>query len=278
MARKQFLRVVSLGVLIGAVFGSMSILTIQASSAQSCTPRQVQLGLCVNAGIDGGSVDVGGDKTDPGNGGSGGRDNVGGGNSGGGNGDNGGDGDAEGKDSHLLDYPCQLIGTCADEGSDPITIHDLASFTPAQAHVSMEPDGWMIVGLPANFYADAEVNTDSGKLFDLPITVRFTPTSYSWSWGDGSSTSTSTGGSSWKNLGVDEFTATATSHTYTEKGTYTVSLAVNYSVEIKTSGTAWLPVHGTLTKAASGITAIATTANSVIVDEECNRNPSGPGC
>ncbi|WP_166979991.1 PKD domain-containing protein [Paramicrobacterium fandaimingii] len=250
-----------------------------AVSAQGkCSPEMQKLGLCANAGINDGEVDVGADKTNPGDGGSDGRDNGGGGggdNSGGGD---SGDGDADGKEEAHVEFPCRFVGTCPDEGSDPITIHDLASFTPAPTHVTMEPDGWMIVGLPANFYADADVNTDSGKLFEFPITVRFTPSSYSWSWGDGSTANTGTGGSSWKSLGVEEFTATATSHTYAEKGTYTVSLTVNYSVQIKTSGTGWLDVDGTLTKAASGVTAIATTANSVIVDKECNRNPTGPGC
>ncbi|QPZ37797.1 PKD domain-containing protein [Paramicrobacterium chengjingii] len=259
--------------LIVGVIVAFSLFPTSAQAA-SCTELDYANGDCV---ADGDTIEVGGDKTDPGNGGSDGRDDGGGGGSDNSGGDNG-DGDANGKPKAHLEFPCQFVGTCPDEGSDPITIHDLASFTPEQAHVTMEPDGWMIVGLPANFYADADVNTDSGELFDFPITVRFTPTSYSWSWGDGSSSTTDSGGSSWKDLGVKEFTATATSHTFTEKGTYTVSLTVNYSVEIKTSGTGWLPVQGTLTKAASGVTAIATTANSVIVDKECNRNPSGPGC
>ncbi|WP_143741383.1 PKD domain-containing protein [Paramicrobacterium agarici] len=230
----------------------------------------------MNTGIRDGNVDVGADKTYPGDGGSDGR---GGGNGGGDhNGSDSDNGDGDGRVIPELEKPCRLEGTCPDEGSDPITIHDLASFSPEQVHVAMEPDGWMIVGLPANFYADAETNTTTGELFEIPITVRFTPTSYDWSWGDGSTARTDSGGSSWKNLDVKEFTATATSHTYTEKGTYTVSLTVNYSVELRVQGGNWVPVQGTLSKAASGVTAIATSANSVIVDKECNRNPDGPGC
>ncbi|GAB2524890.1 hypothetical protein GCM10027267_21990 [Paramicrobacterium agarici] len=246
----------------------------------SCTAEMQKLGICVSTGVGDGNVDVGADKTYPGDGGS----DGGGGNGGGGNGGdnrNGSDsdnGDGDGRVIPGLEKPCRLEGTCPDEGSDPITIHDLASFSPEQVHVAMEPDGWMIVGLPANFYADAETNTTTGELFEIPITVRFTPSSYDWSWGDGSTARTDSGGSSWKNLDVKEFTATATSHTYTDKGTYTVSLTVNYSVELRVQGGNWVPVQGTLSKAASGVTAIATSANSVIVDKECNRNPDGPGC
>ncbi|MCW4458920.1 PKD domain-containing protein [Microbacterium sp. MPKO10] len=229
--------------------------------------------------VNDGTVDTGADKTKPGDGGSDGRGGSGGGNNnGGGPRDDSDDSYRDSAEEHEADIACRLLGTCPEEGSDPITIHDLASFTPEQVSVAMEPDGWMIVGLPANFYADAAVNTASGELFDIPINVRFTPTRYSWSWGDGTSSTTSTRGSPWDDLDVPEFTATATSHTFTEKGTYKVSLTVDYSVEIRTPGEGWFPVEGTLSKAASGVTAIATTANSVIVKKECTKNPDGPGC
>ncbi|WP_437582670.1 hypothetical protein ACSAGD_10430 [Paramicrobacterium sp. CJ85] len=218
------------------------------------------------------SLQVGSEKHVPG------EDSRGGGNGGsdGGSGDGGAD-EGRSDDSHDLDINCELLDMCGDS-RDPITISDLASFSPEHVDVSMEPNGWMIIGLPANFYADADINTETGELFDTAVTVRFTPTSFHWSWGDGTSTSTSTAGASWDELDVKEFTATDTSHTFTEKGTYTISLSVDYSVELRAGNGEWFPVTGTLTADAETITAIATTADSVIVDEECTKNPSGPGC
>jgi hypothetical protein len=44
-----------------------------------------------------------------------------------------------------------------------------------------------IVGMPMNFVATAGVHEQAGTLFDLPVTVRFTPTSYRFIYGDGTS-------------------------------------------------------------------------------------------
>lgn len=166
----------------------------------------------------------------------------------------------------------------SDDSTGPITVSDLASFSPESVHTSMEPDGWMIVGLPANFTVDASTNIDSGTLFDHDVDVRFTPRTYDWSWGDGSHTTTSTAGSTWNDLGVDDFSATDTSHTYTKKGTYTISVSVSYDVEMRAGDGPWFPVQGTLTASAENITAVAATADSVLVQEQCSKNPSGPGC
>lgn len=246
-----------------------------AAAATGCGPIDVDSGIC-DVNIDADHIDIGADKTVPGDGTPRADDNPGG-----GDGDHDGSQDSDGdgytdaeEAEHELEKRC--FGTCI--GDQPVTISDLASFTPATVNVSMEPDGWMIIGLPANFIANASTNAASGSLFDVPIDVRFTPVSYTWSWGDGTSSTSNSGGSTWDDLGVEEFTATATSHVYDEKGTYTISLAVHYSVDIRGPGTAWMPVDGRLTKAALSVTAIATTATSVIVDKECSKNPNGPGC
>ncbi|SEB76479.1 hypothetical protein SAMN04489806_1718 [Paramicrobacterium humi] len=276
MARNRLLRLafsaaLGLAALLPGVVPSVPT----AISANTCTVWQSRHGGCVDSGIDGDHVDIGGTKTKPGNGGGSHR----------GNGGNGGDSnvpknpldeDGDGNDDWLVG-PCRRY-TYLCINNQPVTMTDLASFTPATVHIAMEPDGWMIIGLPANFIADASTNATSGALFDTAIDVRFTPVSYTWSWGDGSSSTSRTGGASWADLGVDEFTPTSTSHAYAEKGAYTISLAVHYAVDIRGEGTAWQTVDGQLTKAAISITAIATTANSVIVDKECSKNPSGPGC
>ncbi|WP_437582980.1 hypothetical protein ACSAGD_11935 [Paramicrobacterium sp. CJ85] len=261
-------------ILLAAAALGASLLTMQhvgavEAHADGCKGWDFINGDCVP---EDGTLHVSDEKTVPGRGEDNGEQDGSRGGSGDGGSDSGGS-----DDSHDLDINCELLDMCGDS-RDPITISDLASFSPEHVDVSMEPNGWMIIGLPANFYADADINTETGELFDTAVTVRFTPTSFHWSWGDGTSTSTSTAGASWDELDVKEFTATDTSHTFTEKGTYTISLSVDYSVELRAGNGEWFPVTGTLTADAETITAIATTADSVIVDEECTKNPSGPGC
>ncbi|MDJ0378192.1 hypothetical protein [Cryobacterium sp. PH31-L1] len=59
----------------------------------------------------------------------------------------------------------------------------------------------------------------------------FTPVGYHWNYGDGSTMSSPTGGASWADLGLTEFSTAPTSHKYTAKGTYTVTLTVDYRAD-----------------------------------------------
>ncbi|HYP72591.1 MAG TPA: hypothetical protein VEP72_00775, partial [Microbacterium sp.] len=74
------------------------------------------------------------------------------------------------------------------------TLTDVASFAPAALPLVDEPGGVGIVGMPVNFVVDAQTHTATGELFDLPVTVRFVPTSFEFRHGDGTSRETTTGG------------------------------------------------------------------------------------
>jgi hypothetical protein len=126
------------------------------------------------------------------------------------------------------------------------TITYLASFGPAPATLTGEPDNLGIAGLPTNFTADAAAHTRNGTLFDYPITARFTPTTFTFHYGDGETRKTNTGGASWYTLGLPQFAPTDTSHTYTRRGTYTAHADTTYTAEINL-GTGWIPITGTLT-------------------------------
>ena len=66
-----------------------------------------------------------------------------------------------------------------------VTLRDIASFRPAAPGNGMEPGGWAIEGLPANFVAAASVQVVSGTLLGQPADVRFTPVGYRWTHSDG---------------------------------------------------------------------------------------------
>jgi hypothetical protein len=125
-----------------------------------------------------------------------------------------------------------------------ITIRDLARFLPAAATLHAEPDGWAVVGVPANFWADVRAVTVRGSLLGETAQVRFTPEAYRFDYGDGSSRTSGTAGASWAALGQQELTATPTSHTYLQRGTRSATVTVVYAAEYRFAGGPWIAVAG----------------------------------
>ncbi|TFD75906.1 hypothetical protein E3T54_11635 [Cryobacterium sp. Sr8] len=159
-----------------------------------------------------------------------------------------------------------------------VSMSDLVNFRPVVPTQGMEPNGWTVIGLPTNFFAAASAHTRSGLLLGFPAEVRFTPAGYRWAYGDGATGGSATGGASWADLHLPEFSETATSHTYLDAGDFVIALTVDYSAQYRFAGQPWRGIGGTLAVPANPITARAGTARTVLVDRECTRNPSGPGC
>ena len=159
-----------------------------------------------------------------------------------------------------------------------IRVTDLQNFPAPIAPTGMEPNGWAIVGLAANFWAAASTHIGDGVLLGQPAQVMFTPIGYRWNYGDGSTASTPTGGASWADLAVAEFSTTPTSHKYTKKGTYTVTLTVEYRADYSFGDQGWRPVEGIVTVPSAPFTVVAAKESTVLVVEDCNTNPHGPGC
>ena len=159
-----------------------------------------------------------------------------------------------------------------------VRVSDLQNFPAYAAPTGMEPNGWAIVGLATNFWADASAQIGEGLLLGEPAQVMFTPLAYHWDYGDGSTDSSPTGGASWKDLGLAEFTNTLTSHKYAAKGTYTVSLTVDYRADYSFGDQGWRPVEGTVSVPSASFTVVAAKESTVLVAQNCNANPRGPGC
>jgi hypothetical protein len=142
----------------------------------------------------------------------------------------------------------------------------------------MQPDGWMVVGLPTNFYAQIDRHIVAGTLLGASADVRFTPVAYRWRYGDGSSARLATKGAAWAPLGLREFDATATSHVYRASGTYVIELDVEYTAEYRFAGGSWTSLSGIIVLPANDLLATAGDAVTVLVDRDCAQPPSGPGC
>ncbi len=231
-------------------------------------------------GNSGGSSSGGSDGSTGGSSGSGSTGGAGGGGAEGGTGEPGGD-------QQYYNDPCVnvFVGYCErvrpdapPVEPDPVTLSDIAAFRPTPPVQYMQPDGWMVVGLPTNFYADTAAHVVSGELFDLPAEVRFTPVTYRWRYGDATRAVLGTKGATWAALGLREFDATPTSHIYRASGTYVIDLDVDYTAHYRILGGTWWRIPGVLQLPANRLVATAGDAVTVLVDRDCATAPSGPGC
>jgi hypothetical protein len=157
------------------------------------------------------------------------------------------------------------------------SITDLASFSPAPATLTAEPDNLGVAGLPTNFTTDATTHTRTGTLFGHHITARFTPTTHTFTYGDGHTRTTTTPGHTWHTLHLPQFTPTDTSHTYTQRGTYPAHTDPTYTAEIN-HGTGWIPITGTLTIPGPTQDIHIYEAHTALVAHTCTENPTAPGC
>jgi hypothetical protein len=258
MAWKNFLLSASVVTLLATSFVNAA----SAGAAQdSCLPGDALLGICntvdAHAGDDG--VTLRGSEHRPGSGGGGGIDVPGG---------------------IALPAPVDpdLVIRDGYTVTEPVTLSDLVNFRPASGVNHMEPGGWMIVGLDANFYASSATQVQTGELLGQPATVRFTPVSYRWSYGDGTAATLRTAGATWAAQGKSEFEPTATSHAYRAAGTYAVDLTIRFGAEYHYTGAEWIPIAGTVPVAANRLTVTIGSAKTVLVGQDCAAVPGGPGC
>ncbi|MBC7518602.1 MAG: hypothetical protein H7248_06910, partial [Microbacteriaceae bacterium] len=159
-----------------------------------------------------------------------------------------------------------------------ITVSDIAGFTPSETTHQMEPSGWTIRGVPANFIAYSGEDVRDGVLLGLPASVRFTPLAFRWDYGDGITELRTEGGDTWSTLSLPEFSATATSHEYANRGTFSVSLATAYSAEYRFAGGEWQPIDGTVTTESSPFPVTVSDTATVLVGQDCVARKAGPGC
>lgn len=170
-----------------------------------------------------------------------------------------------------------LTASTGTQSPTAVTLADIAHFVPQSGSAVMEPDGWAIIGLPANFYATSRQHVLTGEVLSRAASVRFTPVAFRWDYGDGSGATVSVAGSPWAAEGLPEFTDTATSHRFEAAGSYTVRSSVIMAPEYAFSGQSWTGIAGTINVPLNTLTVVVGTATTVLVDRDC-RGSDGPGC
>ena len=185
----------------------------------------------------------------------------------------------------LTPNPCSSV-LCRDsytvgEASEvypEVSAADLASFRPLGAGVHNEPAGVAVVGMPSNFVAAASTHELRGELLGFAVTVRFVPAGYTFDFGDGERLDTPGGGRSWAALGQAEFTPTATSHVFRERGATRVTVTPSYRASVLFDGTFRREVAGTVRGPAEAIEVRVVTVRTSLVEATCAERSSGPGC
>ena len=159
-----------------------------------------------------------------------------------------------------------------------VTPADLASFRPAPPSLTGEPTGFGVVGTPTNVVAAASEQTLPGTLLGWDVTVRFTPAGYVFDYGDGATARVTTGGSSWAALGQAQFTPTATSHVYRERGTYPVIVtrAVRGIRRFRHAARGD-PSPDSSTATTGGYDVRVVEARTALVDQTCAGGPARSG-
>lgn len=141
-----------------------------------------------------------------------------------------------------------------------------------------EPAGVGVVGMPSNVVADASAHELQGALLGFPVAVTFVPVGFTLDFGDGTGARTTTGGASWRDLGQAEFTPTATSHVFRERGTYRVTVYANYRASVLFDGSFRRDVAGVVRAPGNGFDVRIVTVSTALVENSCLERPRGAGC
>lgn len=164
------------------------------------------------------------------------------------------------------------------EETEPITLVDIARFEAHSGQNVMEPEGWAVTGLHANFYSTVKRHIVEGELLGNPALVRYTPVAWHWNFGDGSSLDGDTAGASWDDLEQPEFSRTETSHVFDETGAREITLTIDFTAEYSFTGSEWVAIDGQVETAAEPIEAKVGTAKTVLVSGACSAGSNAPGC
>lgn len=179
------------------------------------------------------------------------------------------DGQCDGRGAGTATNPDPNPVAPADEPAAAVravTAADVARYLPALGELHAEPDGWAVVGVPANFWVEVEPVTVQGEVLDEPADVRFTPVAYRWVYGDGTKVTTKTAGASWEDLGQEELTTTDTSHRYRTRGAVDAAVTVLYTAEYRVDGGDWIAVQGAVEADTPDLPVLVVTEHTVLTN------------
>ena len=135
-----------------------------------------------------------------------------------------------------------------------------------------------MIGLESNMITSTGPHVVGGVLLGSPAEVRFTPVSFDFTYGDGGTRSASTPGASWAAQGLAEFSRTATSHIYSQSGSYEIAVRVAFALEYRWGSDNWTSIEGRVFGTAPTQTLVVVDTANVLVQRSCQQGIPAPGC
>ncbi|MDP5228481.1 hypothetical protein Q9R02_15070 [Arthrobacter sp. YJM1] len=154
---------------------------------------------------------------------------------------------------------------------------ELQSRKLAAATFVIQPNPHTLIGYQTNFTAHADTQKITMTLLGQRIDMTIYPVSYTYDYGDGTTLGpTSLEGSS---LPKDQWgSETRTSHSYAKTGDYTATVTTRYHGTFSINGGPAMPIPGEANVPSPGIRLSVWRSKVDWYADDCNQNPTGPGC
>ena len=157
-----------------------------------------------------------------------------------------------------------------------VTLEQFRKMPLIASTIISQPENFSLRNGNAHLYASSKDQNFNIILFDQDVRVRAIPVTYAWKYGDGSTRSLTYSGGPITDHGFDE--PTSTSHVYKETGDFRVGLTTSFRGEYSTEGGPWTPIPGLANVPSEQITMSVWRTKKILVADNCNQDPSGPGC
>lgn len=157
-----------------------------------------------------------------------------------------------------------------------VTLEQFRKMPLIASTIISQPENFSLRNGHAHLYASSKDQHFNITLFDQDVRVRAIPVTYAWKYGDGSTRALTYSGGPMADHGFDE--PTSTSHVYKETGDFRVGLTTSFRGEYSTEGGPWTPIPGLASVPSEQITMSVWRTKKILVADNCNQDPSGPGC
>ena len=157
-----------------------------------------------------------------------------------------------------------------------VTEQQLRELPIAPSRLGTQPGRHTLKGAETNVYAEPADQTFSITIIGRKVDIKVTPLEYRWSYGDGTTLVTSAPGGPIPESRWGE--KTVTSHVYTATGDVALGLTTVFTGEFSVDRGPFQAIPGSAEVPSEARTLSIWRSEVKLYADDCNVNPSGPGC